>query len=317
MKRSHPGTTLLPLAMLFSALLACGGTGLRDSDFTGPDSSKNTFAVWAHSEIRPSRHSQRECYESAIADISAEMPSINAAIVAGNIVHDYQSADVFRWFLKSRTRAGVPSWFEIPGERDVRDAANFKKLIRPESRYAARAGNLLFLFLGEEFSGSPRRVSAEAFQWWSDTLDRHPGSIIVTVTHAQLAGCGLFGSDISDNTIEGSERFIEAMRKRHVDIWLSGNMHIPGFFNGKWKVNRETGGTLFVNVGSIIREFPGGVESSVLLFKKGEPYCLVRSRSHENRRWEKKGEVVHRLSRPFEWDGSPPVIVGSTQGRQR
>ncbi len=300
---------LTTFALFFSAALAlsCAGRDIRQFTISGPEAARDTLAVWALSDIQPARTSQRSHFEDAIADINEAAPSASLGIVAGDIVHHKDSGSVYKWYLESRAKAKIRHWFEIPGSHDTNDIENYRKYIRKPAHYSVRLGNLLMLFMGDEGDGPRQRISDMTFRWWQEMVANNQDRIIITVTHAMLEESGLFGSMMPENSIEDSSRFAGVLRRYRVDLWLCGHKHIPAYFNGKWKAQDDLKGTLFVNVSAIIKDPPAGSQSSLLIFRKGLSYCMVRARNHEYRKWEKKADTLFELGRPFEWDGAPPV----------
>ncbi|HPJ40035.1 MAG TPA: metallophosphoesterase [Spirochaetota bacterium] len=294
-------TACITLASAFLTLITftCTSGNRNTFTFNPAASSGDTLVVWAHSDIQPKRISQRSYYESAIADTKQTFKKTDIALMAGNIIFHKNSGSVYRWYLDQKKKSGIPRWYEIPGNTDMNDIANFRKLVRSDTHYAASAGNILFLFMGDEDTEPSQFISDSTFRWWKKNVEGGGDKIIVTVTHGCLEQSGLFGAISPDSTIRNSRRFAEVLKKHRVDIWISGGTHIPNFFNGKMKEQEELGGTLFINAASITKELPSGVESAFLVFRENSRDCLIMLRNHEYKRFDKKYNLRHALSRPF------------------
>jgi len=291
---------LIPAAVIITtAIISCTGQTRNTFTFNPAERSSNTLVVWAHSDIQPKRISQRSYYESAIADTKNTFKKIDIALTAGNIIFYRDSAETYRWYLEQKKKLAISQWYEISGNTDMNDIANFSKMVRKDTHYAAKAGNIVFLFMGDEDGEPSQYISDSTFRWWKKNVETAREKIIITVTHGCLEQSGLFGSISPDSTIRNSRHFAEVLKKHRVDIWISGGTHIPNFFNGKIKVREELGGTLFLNAASILKELPSGVESAFLVFREGSRECLVTLRNHEYKRFDRKQDIIHTLSRPF------------------
>jgi predicted phosphodiesterase len=287
-------------AFIITTLICSCTTGNRNTfPFNPAASSGSTLVVWAHSDIQPKRIAQRSYYECAIADTRQTFGKIDIALTAGNIIFYRDSAETYRWYLEQKKKSGIPLWYEISGNTDMNDIGNFKKMLRKDTHYAAKAGNIVFLFMGDEDGEPSQYISDSTFRWWKKNVETAQEKIIVTVTHGCLEQSGLFGAISPDSTIRNSRRFAEVLKKHRVDIWISGGTHIPNFFNGKMKVREELGGTLFLNAASILKELPSGIESAFLVFREDSRECLVTLRNHEYKRFDRKQDIIHTLSRPF------------------
>jgi len=293
--------TALTIITAAAIAISCTGQTRNTFTFNPAERSSNTLVIWAHSDIQPKRISQRSYYESAIADTKQTFKKADIALVAGNIIFHKNSASVYRWFLDQKKKSGIPRWYEIPGNTDMNDIANFRKLVRSDTHYAASAGNILFLFMGDEDTEPSQYISDSTFRWWKKNVEGAGDKIVITVTHGCLEQSGLFGAISPDSTIRNSRRFAEVLKKHRVDIWISGGTHIPNFFNGKMKEQEELWGTLFINAASITKELPSGVESAFLVFRENSQECLIMLRNHEYKRFDKKYNLRHALSRPFTW----------------
>lgn len=303
------GKTLSSCIIMASIILtvitiSCTGGNRNTFSFNPAISSGKTLIVWAHSDILPKRISQRSYYESAISDTKHTVKKTDIALVAGNIIFHKDSGNVYRWYLEQKKESGISRWYEIPGNTDMNDIANYRKLVRPDSHYAASEGNILFLFMGDEDTEPSQYISDDTFRWWKKNVENAGEKIIITVTHGCLEQSGLFGSISPDSIIRNSRRFAEVLKKRRVDIWISGGTHIPNFFNGKMKVRDELGGTLFINAASIMKELPSSIESAFLVFREGSRECLVTLRNHEYKRFDRKQDLMYTLSRPFTRTGA-------------
>lgn len=302
-------TCLYFIAGFFSLYLVSGqaGEGRKGSSATG-ENKDGTFVLWAHSDIQPRKRSERAYYEDTIQDVSRNIPGIDMAIVAGDIAHYAGMPDVYEWFLKTRSEAKIPFWYEIAGNHDAKDYKSYADMIGKPLHYAVRIGNILILFMSDEMKSTPTDISDATFAWWRDQVIRNQDRIIITVTHAYLMQGGLTGSSIPSRIIIESERFSRIMERYRVDIWICGHTHLPDGMLGKENVSKKHNGTLFLNVSAMRRDPLVGIESRVLLFRNDSREVKIKLRRHEERRFDKDREIDFRLSRPFRWNHNPPEM---------
>lgn len=297
----NASASFLLLCILSLAFCNCRSTDSLTQTASG------IFVVWAHSDIHSRDQRDMNNYAKAVEDVRAKIPRVDMAIVAGDIVHRKGSQREFEWFLKEREKAGIPRWYEIAGNHDLKDLENYVKYVGKPSHYSVTAGNILFLFMSSEdrYDKPPTVISDETFEWWRDMVERNQDRIIITVTHGALTQSRLTGTFYQKVVIRYSERFVDVLKKFKVDLWISGHSHLPEYFT-KHRVDDNLNGTLFLDVSSIKKEFLGGLISRFLFFKTNSDRLLIRLRKHEGGRFDSRYEIDHGLSRPFQWDGSPP-----------
>ncbi len=299
-------TISLLFSFLFIILPGCS-SGLQ-RDFQIDAANKNEFlTIWALSDIQPKIMSHRWHFEEAVRDVNTNIKYIDLAIVAGDIVNFKNSADVYKWYIRTKDKTSFKYWYEIAGNHDQKDIYNYKKYIGKPLHYSVAIGNILILLMSDEDRFPAQYISDETFEWWKDLVIRNQDKIIITVTHAYLEESRLFGYSIASRNIKNSKRFADVLRKYRVDIWICGHTHLPNFFRMKWSIVDELNGTLFLNVTTIRKDIINSITSNVLVFKKNSDYAAIKWRYHEQRRWNDRSELYHKLKHKFEWDGSPPV----------
>lgn len=293
------------LFILFIIFISCAEkqTFIRESV-----QEKDYFVIWAHSDIQPRDIRERDYYATAIDDINANVRNVNIALVAGDIIHWTESAEVYQWYADMKSRSYIKHWYEIAGNHDQKDSENYKKIIKMPLHYSVRAGNILILLMSDESRSPETNISDSAFQWWRQMVIDNQDKIIITVTHAYLKQSGLFSAFIDSRDISGSERFADVLREYKVDIWLCGHVHMAQWMNSRVKVSKELNGTLFINVSAIRGNMFKDVESSILFFKNNSDKVLVRSRDHTAGKYEELQDIWHSLNNKFIWDGSEPVM---------
>lgn len=265
--------------------------------------------IWAHSDIQPRKRSEGSNYEKAIKDITRNVKDITIAIVAGDIVQKRHASHTYEWFLKLRSQAGIRHWYEIAGNHEAKNLSIYHTYLRKPLYYSVRVGNIILLFLSDEIDSPPTEISEEAFRWWREKVITNQHNIIITVTHGLLQQSNLLGTTLSKMLIRDSERFAEVLKKHRVDIWISGHTHLPHYLPGKAIVSDELNGILFIDVSAIRMDLFTEIESRVLTFMKNSRNVLIQSRNHEKQQYNNGLEVIHQLSHPFIWDGTPPEIT--------
>lgn len=275
-------------------LLSCNG----ENRIIDSGSRDNYCIIWSHSDIQPRDFSDRESYETAVQDIIDNIPKPDIAIVAGDIVHQKDSAEDFKWFLKTRERAEIKEWYEITGNHDMKDYKNYMKYINKPPYYSVTRGNILMLFMSDENRHPPTFISDEAFRWWKKQVIENQDKIIITITHAYLKHSGLFLADkVESRTILDSERFEDVLRKYRVDLWLSGHTHIPSVFGFNETKIKEFNNTVFINISRIRRDMGFNPESRIIFLKKNSPVMLIKTRDHDEKIYIKNREILINL--PF------------------
>ncbi len=269
---------------------------------------KKNVVVWAHSDIQPRKDSEIHHYEVAVNDIIENFPSVNMAIVAGDIVQWKRDAPLYyRWFLPLRNRTNIKYWYEIAGNHEARNLKSYKTYIKKPLNYAVIFGNILFIFMSDQKDTPQTVISDEVFSWWKKLIIRHRNMILITITHACLEQSGLLSSMHSTMRIEDSNRFSEVLRKFPIDIWISGHSHLPGF-SGKLSRPDEFRNILFIEASSIRQDFLSAIESFIIIFTNDSKKAHILSRDHEARRYQGQNCTVHLLRHSFQWNREAPEI---------
>jgi len=256
------------------------------------------FLLWSLSDIQPRTEKEKIYFETAIDDVNHNIPGVNIAVFAGDIIQHSEFDDIFNWYLKTRRASRVSEWFEIAGNHEWRAIDLYKKYINDKLNYSLERGNLLLLFMSNEKSGRKTFISNETFKWWEQMVQNNQDRIIITVTHGALEGSGLSASMLDRLAIIDSERFREVLKKYRVDIWISGHSHFPGWFPRMFVINRELGGTAFIDNGAIRKDFSTAVESRFLYFNEGSSAAVVKRRNHETKSFSSENLIIP-LSHPF------------------
>lgn len=298
---------ILFLSVLLLALTSCrmGYTSGKELTEEGWYDPVNTLTVWALADIQPRNGSHRRAFEEAVLDINENVPGVDMAIVAGDIVHVTEE-ETFDWYIQTRNESYVGEWYEIIGNHDLKSDRGklFKEKLREDVDYAVLKGNILFIFMSDSERGKATEISDEVFIWWKDLVINNQDKIIVVTTHAPLEDSGIPFSSIRERQVIDSERFTDVLKEYKVDLWFSGHLHLPnGMVNGT--VTKEKyGGVDFIHISSIRPEFLGikESESRVLTFVCGSDKVLVRSRNHHDRDYSWGLDEVFTLSKPYECD---------------
>jgi len=253
---------------------------------------------------------QRKEFEEAISDINKNVPGIDLAIVAGDMVDTADERD-FDWYISEKPSSYIKEWYEIAGNHDLKldRGEGYKRKIRKDFYYSFAKGNILFILMSDEERDKATEISDEAFEWWKDLVINNQDKITVVVTHAPLEGSGIPFSTHEDRQIKDSWRFAEVLKKCRVDMWLSGHLHLPHSMNNNIVGKDEYNGTLFINVSSIRTELMGlkPSESRIIMFVCGSDRVLIRSRNHTEKRYEKSLDAEFKLSKEYkcESNGKP------------
>lgn len=281
-----------------------GGDELLQADWYNP---ADTLTVWALADIQPTEQGDREAFEIAIEDINQNVPGVDLAIVAGDIVND-TNEEVFDWYVETRDGSYIEDWYEIIGNHDLKSDRGklFREKLREEVDYSITVGNILFIFMSDAERGKATEIPDEVFEWWKELVVENQDKIIVVTTHAPLEGSGIPFSGLTDRQIIDSERFTEVLRTYNVDLWLSGHLHLPHSMWNATVEKEEFGGTEFVHLSSIRPEIWGMKESEsrVLTFVCGSDKVLVRVRNHEKLDYIPHLDEVFTLSKSYECTGS-------------
>lgn len=295
----------LIIATLIFSISACATT---------PDTARlvtpasGDLLIWAHSDIQPNAPEQMNHYEAAFRDMATLGRIPDMAIVPGDLVHRKESPFYWAWMKKLRAASGIPHWYEIAGNHDMNDPVTYRADTGRDHHYAIKTGNVLMIFLSDEIRSAVTDISDETFRWWRNLVITNQDSIIITVTHAALAGSGLLGTVNYTMWIKDSSRFWDVLHEYRVDLWLSGHTHIPNNVRGKFTRPGRTR-TLFIDVSSIHKSRFSPIESWLLLLHDGSDVLSAVPRNHETRTFYRKFGTTHRLPFPYhKGDGVPRLI---------
>ncbi len=265
--------------------------------------SKNTLKVWALADIQPKSREHEEAFEFAIEDINNNVPNIDLAIVAGDIVNKAKEHK-FDWYIETRDNSYIKEWYEIIGNHDlISDKGKlFREKLREEVNYSIVKDNILFIFMSDSERGKSTVISDETFEWWKDLVVNNQDKIIVVTTHAPLEDSGIPFSSFEDRKVINSKRFTEVLRDYNVDIWLSGHLHLPHGIMNNIVEKDKFNGALFVHISSIRPEIMGikDSESRVLTFACGSDKVLIQSRNHEKSSFAPNQDRIFQLSKKYE-----------------
>ncbi len=269
---------------------------------------KNTLKIWALADIQPRNKGHEEAFEVAIADVNENVPDIDLAIVAGDIVNKATDRS-FDWYISARDNSYIEDWYEIIGNHDlISDRGElFREKLRQEVDYSFVKDNILFIFMSDAERGKPTEISDETFMWWKDLVVNNQDKIIVVTTHAPLEDSGIPFSSFKDRQVIDSERFTRVLKDYDVDIWLSGHLHLPhGMMNNIVEKDKYNG-TIFVHISSIRPEIMGikESESRVLTFACGSDKVLIQARNHEEGIFTAGQDRVFQLSKKYECSSEP------------
>ncbi len=225
------------------------------------------------------------------------------AIVGGDIVHRRNAVNDYIWYLKQKAKTGIKDWYEIAGNHDMKDTANYNRFIGKPLHYSIQKGNLLILFMSDEDRFPPTYISDETFAWWKDMVIKNQDKIIITVTHAYPKHSGLFMAKyVESRTILNSERFEDVMKKYRVDLWLSGHTHIPSALGFSESRVEEFSNTTFINMSRIRRDMHFNPESRVIILKKNSSEIIIKNRDHNDHKYVKRREVIIRTPVKFKFN---------------
>jgi predicted phosphodiesterase len=263
---------------------------------------KNSLTIWALSDIQPKNDKQKRELEDAIKDINNNVPDIDFAVVAGDIINESEEKD-FDWYLSTKPSSYIKKWYEIAGNHDLKldSGEGYKRKISGDFHYSVVTGNILFIFMSNEARGKPTYISDETFNWWLDLVLTNQDKIIVVVTHAPLEGSGIPFSSLHDKQVLDSERFTDVLKNYRVDMWISGHLHLPHSFTNNIVVKKKYNGTIFMNISSIRTELLGikDSESKIITFACGSDKVFIRSRNHTKKKYEESLDAVFKISREY------------------
>ena len=87
------------------------------SDENALNNPEGTLKIWLLSDIQPKNQVHKQQFQKAINDINKNVPYIDFAIVAGDIVDRANEAD-FDWYLSMKPSSYIKEWYEIAGNHD-------------------------------------------------------------------------------------------------------------------------------------------------------------------------------------------------------
>ncbi len=272
--------------------------------------ASDTLKIWALADMQPTNRAHEEAFEVAITDINENVPNIDLAIVAGDIVN-IATEESFDWYVKTRDNSYIEDWYEIIGNHDlISDRGKlFREKLREEVDYSVVKDNILFIFMSDAERGKATEISDETFEWWKGLVVNNQDKIIVVTTHAPLEGSGIPFSSFTDRQIIDSERFTHVLKDYDVDIWLSGHLHLShGIMNNIVEKDKYNG-TIFVHISSIRPEIMGikESESRVITFACGSDKVLIQSRNHEDGIFSAGHDRVFQLSKKYDCTAEPSL----------
>lgn len=285
---------LLSFCLIASTIL-CAGSRLS----VGSPKTDGAFIIWAHSDIQPRNEREKQHYRRAVDDIRKSFSTIDVAVFAGDIVQHDRFEELFAWFLRERQKAPVAEWHEIAGNHEWRAIGSYRRMINRRLHYAVEKGNILMLFMSNEKAGRRTWISDGTFLWWKEKVENAGDRIIITVTHGTLENNGLPASRLERLTIIDSGRFMNVLKRRKVDMWISAHSHFPGWLPGMHVANNAAGGTTFIDLGAIRQDILTTVESRIIIFRPESAIATLRYRDHVYGDYFDKGGYAIKLSAPF------------------
>ena len=284
------------------------------SNLKTEEKQRDTFIIWAHSDIQPKKNEHLTNFPLAVDDIAANFNYIDIAITAGDIVEKKNSADLYRSYLETRKKVKTGGWFEIAGNHEAKNIKTYKSIINPHLYYSVKAGNILVLFMSNSEKGQQTVIPDKIFNWWKNKVISNQDKIIITVTHASLKNSGLLQSKmgLKRQFIKDSKRFEKVLKENKVDLWLSGHSHFPGYLPYTDIKNNSLGGTVFVDIGAIREDFMAGIESRLIYLHQGTDRLIIRHRDHADGKFSDSREKEYRLSKNFYYSDKDKIYIDET-----
>ncbi len=271
-------------------------------------SSKNTLKIWALADIQAKSAEHEQAFEIAISDINDNVPNIDLAIVAGDIVNKAKEHK-FDWYIATSDKSYIDEWYEVMGNHDlISDKGKlFREKLREEVDFAIVKNNVLFIFMSDSQRGKSTTISDETFEWWKDLIINNQDKIIVVTTHAPLEDSGIPFSSFEGRKVVDSKRFTQVLKDYNVDIWLSGHLHLPHEIMNNIVEKDKYNGAIFVHISSIRPEILGikESESRVITFACGSDKVLIQSRKHDDGIYEPEQDRVFKLSKKYICNSEP------------
>ena len=261
--------------------------------------------IWAHSDIQPRSPEEKSHYETAVADMTAGVPGIRMAIVAGDwcIAGRVLPNIIAGW----RTFAGVrgyPGGLSA-GNHDQNDSAAYQKYTGKPLHYVLPS-NMLIILMSDEIRSAVTDISDGAFQWWRDLWLR-------TGQNTRYGYAAPFVKRLASTInptmrIAESSRFIEVLRTHPVDLWMSGHSHLPSLLREDIAASRHQDS--FVDVSSI-HKAGFRLLNPMYTIRAGSDRMNIMLRDHEAGRFIRSRSAVMRLRTQLKWDGDDPKIVST------
>ena len=220
------------LFLVIFALTSCHVGLSSGKELTEPDwfASGKTLTIWALSDTHVKDESKIKPFREAVEDVNDNIPGINMAINAGDVVN-FPTEESYDLYIGTRGESYIKEWHEIIGNHDYKTdkGSIFKAKLRGggAANYTVEKGNILFIFMSNEDRGKATVITDETFEWWKNLVIRNQDKIIVVVTHAPLQGSGIVFSAMDARQITDSKRFRKLLKQYKVDLWLSGHLHVP------------------------------------------------------------------------------------------
>ncbi len=118
---------------------------LNDVSWNNPE---NSLKIWTLSDIQPKDQKQRKEFERAVLDINENVPDIDFAIVAGDILQEV-SEEGFDWYIRTRNLSYIKKWYEILGNHDLNPDNDklYQKKIRKDFHYS-KGKHSCYIYVG-------------------------------------------------------------------------------------------------------------------------------------------------------------------------
>ena len=271
---------------LFIYFLICLSFSLYAKNTSLPQ--KNKCIIWAFSDLQPRNEKECDDFKRAVDDVLKNKLEFTFAIVPGDIAQNPsggQTFDVWDWYFGQIGRCTGKQFFEITGNHDARKLDEYLERVKKPLHYYVTYGNLLIICLSDEIGTSGTEVSDDVIAWWKKLVETNQDKIIITVTHSHLKGSGFFYNVITYRNVAKPKKYTKVLKKNNVDLWLFGHTHVPTGYGDKTLTCNNLGGTTFVNVGAIRRDFfVSHTESRFFEFVDGSDVVFIRTRNHDKQK---------------------------------
>jgi len=136
--------------------------------------------------------------------------------------------------------------------------------VYPRINYHVIFGNILYIFMGDDFRNTSGAISDSTVEWWEALCLKYASYNIVCITHQSLDGTIDADNINPDNRIVESNRFTDAMTRAdnpvNIDLWISGHHATSQVEFEDHRTAVAHGGTTFINCGIHI---PSVLEAAV------------------------------------------------------